>query len=127
MSDDETIVGCPYCGSALSKSECERLRRPEPSEEQIGKHVWPLQAILAKAHLWRLRNAGVQYPDLDDLREILERDETGTLSPALRIAELEAQLESVRALADEWDARAQKRYAALSGPAAELRERVEGT
>ena len=72
---------------------------PEPADEDvIGKHVWPLQAILAEAHKWRLRNDDVEFPDLDDLEEILLRDTTGAPSPVKRIAELEAKLEEVRAL-----------------------------
>ncbi len=63
------------------------------------KRVWALQAILADVHRWRLRNDDVEFPDLDDLEEILLRDTTGAPSPAKRIAELEAKLADALALA----------------------------
>lgn len=65
--------------------------------DAVGKHVWPLQAILSQVHLWRLRNTDVQYPDLDDLEAILDRDTTGSPSPSARIAKLDAQLAEARA------------------------------
>lgn len=66
---------------------------PEPEDESGDcKRVWPFQAILAEAHLWRMRNEGVERPDLEDLEEILLRDTTNSPSPGKRIAELEAKL-----------------------------------